>query len=92
MNVREIVPETRPSLAHYFITTCSLTAATIWIIVAFQSRYLFNQKMPFWLRLGWPIYLIYRQFEKITNPEKFKDQDGDAQASPAPMFDFGVLR
>jgi hypothetical protein len=47
--------------------------------------------MPFWLRLGWPIYLIFRQFQKIKNPEKF-DQDNDAQASPAPMFDFGVIK
>ena len=57
MNVKEIVPGSYGTLQHYFAITCILTAVTIWIIVAFQSRNLLRN-MSVWERIGWPVYLM----------------------------------
>ncbi|KAF8623761.1 hypothetical protein AX15_006203 [Amanita polypyramis BW_CC] len=83
MNVKEIAPTTNATLAQYFETVCALTAATVWIIVAFQSRYLFDRRMPFWQRLGWPIYSIYYMFDRVRNPKRFEEKHKD---SSAPIF------
>lgn len=90
MNVKEIVPGTRGTIPHYIESTIGLTALTVWIVVAFQSRYLFNKDMPFWQRLGWPLYLIYYMIQRARYPDRYKSDARDGGA--APMFDFGVLR
>jgi len=90
MNVKEIVPGTRGTIPHYIESTIGLTALTVWIVVAFQSRYLFNRDMPFWQRLGWPIYFIVYTIQKARYPDRYNADARDGGA--APMFDFGVLR
>ncbi|KAF9011851.1 hypothetical protein BDQ17DRAFT_1344969 [Cyathus striatus] len=76
MNVGEIAPGTHGTLGHYVETAISLTVATIWIIIAFQSAYIFeDEKISFWKRLGWPIFLIKkRYFKKKEEPEECKDE------------------
>jgi hypothetical protein len=57
MNTKEINPGTKGTLPYYIAFAVPLTLITIWIIIAFQSRYLLIGK-PFLVRLGWPYYLL----------------------------------
>ena len=58
MNVGEINPGTKGTLPHYFAVTLPLTILTTWIVIAFQSKYIFKDKTTFFKRLGWPVYLL----------------------------------
>jgi len=60
MNVIEINPGSFGTLAHYFEAAFSLTFLTAWIVVAFQSRSIFRDRMDInWIhRLLWPWYFI----------------------------------
>jgi len=59
MNVEEISPDTHGTLPIYFETALPLTALTIWIVIAFQSKYLFGRRpSSFWTRLLWPVLLF----------------------------------
>ena len=58
MNVSEITPSTNGSLWQYFAVAAPLTLLTAWIIVAFQSKYVFPKGTSFKKRLAWPIYLV----------------------------------
>ncbi|KAF8809597.1 hypothetical protein BYT27DRAFT_7187347 [Phlegmacium glaucopus] len=64
MNIQEIVPGTKGSIAHYVVTTIAFTLVTVWVITAFQSRYIFRTGVTFWKRLGWPVFLLLRLFGK----------------------------
>ncbi|EAU84063.2 hypothetical protein CC1G_06925 [Coprinopsis cinerea okayama7 len=75
MNVKEIVPETSETLPHYFETAAPLTLATVWIIVAFQSKYILGYEMPFWKRLGWPILMPLKRLG--WGPYKQQELDDD---------------
>lgn len=57
MNVKDFSPDTHGTLPHYFAAAIGLTAATIWIIIAFQSQYLLPSSFSFPMRLAWPILL-----------------------------------
>ncbi|KAF9260451.1 hypothetical protein L218DRAFT_962611 [Marasmius fiardii PR-910] len=73
MNVHEIVPDTNQSLPHYFAVALPLTAATIWLVMTFQSKYLFgNKNASFLQRLAWPWLLFKMLFgsDKGQEPEK----------------------
>ncbi|KAF8958964.1 hypothetical protein BDZ97DRAFT_2046038 [Flammula alnicola] len=63
MNVSEINPGTLGTLAHYLAAALSLTMVTVWIIIAFQSGYIFRKKTGFFKRLGWPFYLTIESVE-----------------------------
>ena len=58
MNVAEINPGTAGTLSHYFAIALPLTIVTAWIIIAFQSKYIFKEQTNFFKRLGWPAYLV----------------------------------
>jgi len=64
MNVKEIVPDTKGSIPHYVVTTIGFTLLSVWVITAFQSRYIFRPGVTFWKRLGWPVFLLLRLFGK----------------------------
>lgn len=64
MNVKEIVPNTKGTVLHYFATAISFTVVSVWVITAFQSRNNFRHGVTFWQRLGWPVLLILRMFGK----------------------------
>lgn len=64
MNVQELVPTTTGTIEHYVVTTVGFTLVTVWIITAFQCRYIFRPGVSFWLRLGWPVFLLLRFFGK----------------------------
>lgn len=57
MNVKDFSKDTKGTLGHYFAAAIGLTAATIWIIIAFQSQYLLPPTFSFPMRLAWPILL-----------------------------------
>ncbi|KAJ7481580.1 hypothetical protein FB451DRAFT_1338315 [Mycena latifolia] len=57
MNIKEIVPDTGGSLAHYFETAAPLTFFTIWVVMAFQSKHLLGRDVTIWMRLFWPVAL-----------------------------------
>ncbi|KAF5384252.1 hypothetical protein D9615_003334 [Tricholomella constricta] len=57
MNVKEISPDTEGTLPHYVAAALSLTVATIWIVVAFQSKFIFPEDTSFLMRFTWPIQL-----------------------------------
>lgn len=60
MNIHEINPGTLGSLPHYIAVAVPLTIVTIWIIIAFQSKYLFKDDVSIWRRLAWPFFLARR--------------------------------
>jgi hypothetical protein len=62
MNVKEIVPDSLGTLRNYLASSLSLTLATAWIVVAFQSKHYFPQDTPLWKRLAWPFVLLKRRF------------------------------
>lgn len=63
MNVEEIAPGTNGTLSHYASTAIPFTLLSIWIIIAFQSRYIFAPNLSLWKRLGWPVLLFLRVFD-----------------------------
>ncbi|PPQ66789.1 hypothetical protein CVT24_008698 [Panaeolus cyanescens] len=77
MNVEEINPGTFGTLPHYLAVALPLTLLTAWIIIAFQSTYLFEAETHFLLRLGWPVYLIMKYFglHKRKPQEEVEDED-----------------
>ncbi|KAM6495200.1 CorA-like Mg2+ transporter domain containing protein [Amanita muscaria] len=92
MNVAEINPGTNGTIAQYFETTIALTMATVWIIIAFQSRHIFPH-MPFWKRLGWPILLLIYLIKRASNPHDPKFNRGRSVGNNTPTkFEYGVLR
>ena len=64
MNVNDLVPNTNGTMGHYVETAISFTLLSVWVIIAFQSRYNFKEGMTFWLRLGWPVFFFLRLFGK----------------------------
>jgi len=68
MNVQEIVPFTHGTLGHYVETAVAFTSATVYIIVAFQSKYIFGEDLGFWERLGWP-YMLYKFYHERNKME-----------------------
>ncbi|KDQ10147.1 hypothetical protein BOTBODRAFT_190632 [Botryobasidium botryosum FD-172 SS1] len=59
MNVKELSQGTTGTLAHYIAATLPLTIVTIWLVVAFQSRYILSDpKASMWVRLLWPIAFL----------------------------------
>jgi len=68
-DISEIVPNTNGSISHYFATAIPLTLATIWIIIAFQSkRYLGRDTASLWSQPGWPIMVIRKCFRPRRSP------------------------
>jgi Mg2+ and Co2+ transporter CorA len=67
MNVNEITPLTNGSLWQYLALAIPLTLLTAWLIVAFQSKYVFPKGTSFMKRLAWPVYLVLiPMFSKST--------------------------
>jgi len=61
MNVVEINPQggtAITNLSQYVALTLPLTILTAWIIIAFQSKYIFPEGTSFYKRLGWPIFIM----------------------------------
>ena len=61
MNVVEINPQggtALTNLTQYIALTLPLTIATVWIIIAFQSKHIFPEGTSLYKRLGWPILII----------------------------------
>lgn len=64
MNVAEIAPGTAGTVAHYLATALPLTVVSIWILVAYQSRYMFKEEKSFFRRLLWPYELLREHIER----------------------------
>ncbi|KAJ7507271.1 hypothetical protein B0H11DRAFT_1970976 [Mycena galericulata] len=64
MNIKEIVPGTDGSLAHYFAAALSLTFATVWVVMAFQSKHLLGGNPKLWMRVFWPVALTQQMLRK----------------------------
>ena len=76
MNVGEINPGTTGTISQYLALTLPLTIVTAWIIIAFQSKYIFPSGTSFIKRLAWPIFLIQTKVfnksiphDRIEKPE-----------------------
>ena len=74
MNVREINPETKASIGHYIAVAVPFTLVSIWVIMAFQSKYIFPQGTSFVKRLGWPIFLIPSMMSWGRKPQEEQRQ------------------
>lgn len=64
MNISEINPGTLGNLSIYVAIALPLTLVTAWIIIAFQSRYIFPDGTPFIRRLSWPVKLLSNMMKK----------------------------
>ena len=76
MNVAEINPGTEGTLSHYCAIALPLTIVTVWVIIAFQSKYIFKEKTSFLKRLGWPAYIlinIIKESAKTDKTDKISD-------------------
>jgi hypothetical protein len=63
--VQELSSDTFGTLAHYLETAVALTLVTIWIMIAFQSRfYLADPDASMWRRLLWPIVVFASLFKR----------------------------
>jgi hypothetical protein len=69
MNVIELNSGTYGSIAHYAEVTLPLTFVTIWIIVAFQSRFVLRDDDSMWKKLLWPIALVQKLLSRPQRPE-----------------------
>lgn len=74
MNIQEINPGTKGTVGNYAATAVSFTLATVWIIVAFQSKHILGEETSFWKRLGWPYMLIRKSYgqtlrKRVQDPE-----------------------
>ncbi|EEB90178.1 hypothetical protein MPER_11654 [Moniliophthora perniciosa FA553] len=73
MNVKEIADGTTETLPHYFAIALPLTVLTIWIVMTFQSRYMFGTRQTTFIqRLAWPVLLfksVFRRDEPNAGPE-----------------------
>lgn len=67
MNVKTFAPDTEGTLPHYIGTAVGLTILTIWVIVAFQSRYIFAEGTNIWVRLAWPFLLFWKLAKRKQN-------------------------
>jgi hypothetical protein len=81
MNVTELNPQTSKStLARFFEATLPLTFFTIWIIVAFQSRFVLRDNNGGrWKKFLWPI-----KFFNEINPWATKPDEDDGPAYEMP--------
>jgi hypothetical protein len=70
MNVIELNSGTYGTLAQYFETSLPLTLATIWIVVAFQSRFILRDNEAMWKKLLWPFALVHKV---ISRPQRGPD-------------------
>jgi hypothetical protein len=69
MNVSEITPSTNGSLWQFFAVAAPLTLFTAWMIVAFQSKYIFPKGTSMMKRLAWPYYLVLKpMFARKNDP------------------------
>jgi hypothetical protein len=73
MNIKEFDDEASGTLGHYIAAAIPLTIFTIWIALAFQSRYFFQHNRPtsVWVRLAWPV-LLYESLHETKGPLKTK--------------------
>lgn len=72
MNVGEINPGTAGTIGQYIALAVPLTLVTAWVIVAFQSKYIFPDETSFWKRLGWPVLLINTMILRKREPQTKK--------------------
>ena len=75
MNVSEINPGTLGTMARYVEIALPLTIATIWIVIAFQSKYIFPQNVGFVKRLAWPGYLLLQMRKKRQQGEEMSEAE-----------------
>ncbi|TEB25452.1 hypothetical protein FA13DRAFT_1756550 [Coprinellus micaceus] len=73
MNVAEINPGSLETIRNYVATAVPFTIVTVWVIIAFQSKYIFKTEVSFWWRLTWPFQLIYERY--IRKPKKTPTED-----------------
>ncbi|KAF8958968.1 hypothetical protein BDZ97DRAFT_1430263 [Flammula alnicola] len=77
MNVREINPGTLGTLAHYVAVSISLTLLSAWVIIAFQSKYLFSTNKSFLVRLAWPVHIVSEWLKTLRSGKKREKSDAD---------------
>lgn len=85
MNVIELNPQggtATTNLAQYVALAIPFTIVTAWIIIAFQSKYIYPDGTSFVKRLGWP-FLLATMVSR-------KRQAGKFQRQPlASQYDYG---
>ena len=63
MNIREIIPGSGGSLLQYLRIAVPLTAITVWMMVAFQSKHFLGyKKLTILQQILWPVVFVKRLF------------------------------
>jgi len=70
MNVKEINPGTHGTIPHYVATVVPLTLVSVWIIVAFQSKY-YMAGQSMWTRLWWPVVYVKALFGRESRRPQY---------------------
>jgi hypothetical protein len=68
MNIKDFDSQSFAPLEKYLIIAFTLTVATIWIVIAFQSE---DKKI--FERLAWPIFLPMRKIGLLKKKKKRQD-------------------
>jgi len=70
MNVIELNPQGYMTLARFFEAMLPLTLVTIWVIVAFQSRFVLrDERGSMWKKLLWPIMLVNNMIPRSSKDD-----------------------
>ncbi|KAK0484497.1 hypothetical protein IW261DRAFT_1456929 [Armillaria novae-zelandiae] len=89
MNVGEISPGTKGTLPHYFEAALPLTFLTVWVVMAFQSKYLFDSGSTFWMRLVWP-WMLFKQV--FMNQDKEREREKEKEKENMSLGSLGISR
>jgi hypothetical protein len=79
MNVIELNSGTFGTIPLYVAAALPLTMLTIWIIVAYQSRFVLHDDEPMWKKLLWPIAFVNKLISRPRRP------GGRSSASALPI-------
>lgn len=69
----ELNPQGVPTIARFFEAMLPLTVVTVWIIVAFQSRFVVRDE-SMWKKLLWPIVLLNNMRPKPSEKRIVDDE------------------
>jgi hypothetical protein len=96
MNIQSLSsdPNIKGTLAHYVVTAVSLTAITIWVIVASQRNAPGSHKdTRGWQRMAWPITFLKRILWPWPGElEKARDHHGQYEDDDSEMEGAGTFR
>ena len=80
MNVKALNPHSNPELPSFFESAIPFTIFTAWLIMVFQSKYMFK-KPSLQKQITWPFWLVMYLVKRA------KDRKGDTEEVDVPVYE-----